>query len=338
VGEFSFVLLRTGQDAGLEPAGLGADGEQIFLSITVLLMVCTPALAWAGDRLAAPNDSSRAVGRTPAGQGPGTTSAARSSSRDHVVILGWGQDSLELAEELLTDGHDVVLTTLNPVGAQAAERIGVTVVRGDSTRYQILQEADVAQARLVVVAEDDPEQTERIAQSVRTVSSAPVLVRPRGEPDLERLADAGVAHVVDADSVARRLLIATVRRTLGESAPDAATPPQASVDTTQLTAYRWPGETGCAHADDSHAVLPRSAGCAECLRAGTSWVHLRLCLSCGHVGCCDSSPGRHARAHHATLGHPLIASAEPGESWAYCFLDDTTVATSAGDSSSPASP
>lgn len=336
VGEFSFVLLRTGQDAGLEPAGLGADGEQIFLSITVLLMVCTPALAWAGDRLAAPDDSG-ATGRTPASQGSGTTSAARSSSRDHVVILGWGADSLELADELLTDGHDVVLTTLNPVGAQAAERLGVTVVRGDSTRYQILQEADVAQARLVVVAEDDPEQTQRIAESVRAVSSAPVLVRPRGEPDLERLADAGVAHVVDAESVARRLLTATVRRTLGETARGAATPPRTSVATTQLTAYRWPDESGCTHGEDSHAVLPRSSGCSECLRAGTSWVHLRLCLSCGHVGCCDSSPGRHARAHHGTLGHPLIASAEPGESWAYCFLDDTTVAAPAGDTSSPAS-
>ncbi len=74
-------------------------------------------------------------------------------------------------------------------------------------------------------------------------------------------------------------------------------------------------------------MLPRAWGCVDCLRQGTSWVHLRICLSCGHVGCCDSSPYRHARAHaHAHADdHPLITSAEPGETWAYCFLDDITV-------------
>ena len=72
-------------------------------------------------------------------------------------------------------------------------------------------------------------------------------------------------------------------------------------------------------------VLPLSAGCADCRREGLDWVHLRICLGCGHVGCCDSSPGRHARAHHERSDHPLMASLEPGETWGYCFLDDTTV-------------
>jgi CPA2 family monovalent cation:H+ antiporter-2 len=221
------------------------------------------------------------------------------------------------------------MTTLNPSGAQAAERAGVDVVRGDSTRSHVLSEAGIADARLVVIAEDDPEQTNRIAESVRAVSTAPVLVRPRGEPDLERLGDAGVAHVVDPSQIARQHLASTVLHTLGDRAPDPAAV-STTVDTTRLTAFRWPAESGCTHGEDSHAVLPQTAGCAECLRTGSSWVHLRLCLGCGHVGCCDSSPGRHARAHHRSLGHPLVASAEAGDSWAYCFLDDTTVAAPAG--------
>jgi uncharacterized UBP type Zn finger protein len=66
-------------------------------------------------------------------------------------------------------------------------------------------------------------------------------------------------------------------------------------------------------------------GCEECLAAGTRWVHLRLCLSCGHVGCCDSSPGRHASAHFAATAHPVIRSFQPGEDWRWCFVDQTLV-------------
>jgi uncharacterized UBP type Zn finger protein len=64
------------------------------------------------------------------------------------------------------------------------------------------------------------------------------------------------------------------------------------------------------------------AGCEECLKTGDTWVHLRMCLHCGHIGCCDSSPNRHARKHHRELNHPLIRSAEPGESWGYCYIHD----------------
>lgn len=70
------------------------------------------------------------------------------------------------------------------------------------------------------------------------------------------------------------------------------------------------------------AVTPSGAGCRECLQGGGEWVHLRLCLTCGHVGCCDDSPNRHATAHFRAEGHPVIRSYEPGEDWAYCYLDD----------------
>jgi uncharacterized UBP type Zn finger protein len=78
----------------------------------------------------------------------------------------------------------------------------------------------------------------------------------------------------------------------------------------------------CEHAVQVEPVPPRSKGCEECLRAGTSWVHLRLCLSCGHVGCCDSSPGRHATRHFHATTHPLMASWEPGERWSWCYVDE----------------
>jgi uncharacterized UBP type Zn finger protein len=62
-------------------------------------------------------------------------------------------------------------------------------------------------------------------------------------------------------------------------------------------------------------------GCEECLAMGATWVHLRMCQSCGHIGCCDDSPNRHATAHFATTEHPIIRSAEPGEDWSWCYVD-----------------
>ena len=69
-------------------------------------------------------------------------------------------------------------------------------------------------------------------------------------------------------------------------------------------------------------VEPSSRGCQECLARGMQWVHLRLCLSCGHVGCCDNSPGRHATRHFHTTRHPVVKSFEPSESWAWCYVDE----------------
>jgi uncharacterized UBP type Zn finger protein len=80
----------------------------------------------------------------------------------------------------------------------------------------------------------------------------------------------------------------------------------------------------CSHLDQIHIVEPSAEGCEECLKSGGSWVHLRLCLVCGHVGC-DSSPNRHARKHFQKTGHPLVQSAEPGESWRWCYADEIYV-------------
>ncbi|MFK0110672.1 ubiquitin carboxyl-terminal hydrolase 14 [Streptomyces sp. NPDC091217] len=82
----------------------------------------------------------------------------------------------------------------------------------------------------------------------------------------------------------------------------------------------------CEHIPAGDAVTARTPdGCEECLAIGGYWVHLRLCLTCGHVGCCDSSPGRHATAHFSGTGHPVIRSFEAGEDWRWCFVDEQMV-------------
>lgn len=78
----------------------------------------------------------------------------------------------------------------------------------------------------------------------------------------------------------------------------------------------------CSHLDQIKTATPRTAGCEECLTMGDTWVHLRTCRTCGHVGCCDSSKNRHATKHFRGTGHPIITSAEPGETWSYCYPDD----------------
>jgi uncharacterized UBP type Zn finger protein len=81
----------------------------------------------------------------------------------------------------------------------------------------------------------------------------------------------------------------------------------------------------CTHLGEIKDVAPSSRVCDECVAMGSTWVHLRMCLSCGRVGCCDSSPNRHATAHFDDAGHPIMRSVEPGEAWRWCFVDEEVV-------------
>jgi uncharacterized UBP type Zn finger protein len=81
----------------------------------------------------------------------------------------------------------------------------------------------------------------------------------------------------------------------------------------------------CRHVAELSPVPARTDGCEECLASHGRWLHLRLCLSCGHVGCCDSSPSRHATKHFHETTHPIVASFEPGEDWAWCYADGVEV-------------
>ena len=84
----------------------------------------------------------------------------------------------------------------------------------------------------------------------------------------------------------------------------------------------------CTHLETVRVTeLPADVpGCEDCLREGTRWVHLRMCQSCGHIGCCDNSPRRHATAHFRETEHPIIRSAEPGEDWSWCYIEGVAFA------------
>jgi len=89
---------------------------------------------------------------------------------------------------------------------------------------------------------------------------------------------------------------------------------------------RWEVVTmACTHLEQIRDIQARTEGCAECLETGDSWVHLRMCLTCGHVGCCDSSKNRHATKHFEATGHAIIQSHQPGETWRWCYVDQEIV-------------
>ena len=90
----------------------------------------------------------------------------------------------------------------------------------------------------------------------------------------------------------------------------------------------WSGKINqkeCSHLDQIQDVTPSAQGCEECMKTGDHWVHLRMCLTCGHVGCCDNSRNRHATQHFDATQHPLIVSMEANEDWMWCYLDETVI-------------
>lgn len=83
----------------------------------------------------------------------------------------------------------------------------------------------------------------------------------------------------------------------------------------------------CTHTDQAKIFETDQHVCEECVKTGDTWVHLRMCLTCGHIGCCDSSKNKHATRHHRETGHPLVRSIEPGENWVWCYIDEVGVAS-----------
>jgi uncharacterized UBP type Zn finger protein len=84
-------------------------------------------------------------------------------------------------------------------------------------------------------------------------------------------------------------------------------------------------DTECEHLDQINDVVPSSEGCEECLAMGDTWFHLRMCLTCGRVACCDSSKNKHASKHFRASNHPLVVSAQPGEDWRWCYIDEVFI-------------
>lgn len=348
VGEFSFVLQRAGEDVGLSPAGL-ADGSDAFIAVTVVLMVATPFLM----RLAERVSDRLAVAEAPAVPpvDVDTPVHGRTELDDHVVLAGYGAQAKSLAAALDLVDITYVIVTLDPDAGREAAEEGRQVVQGDLMRRFIVEQAGIDRARLVVIADDDAERSQQLASIVKTRNpSVPILVRVPATDDAHELQASGLADHVVADEFA--VTDALISHTLGrfalpeslidvvvESAVGTATVTEAvtGVDPESVVRTALTGD-GCEHTDGVRSVRPSAAGCEECLAAGDRWVHLRLCLTCGHVGCCDSSPGRHARAHFHETEHPIVRSAEPGEDWAWCFVDRVTmpVESPSSPSSAPA--
>ncbi|MFN2421309.1 MAG: UBP-type zinc finger domain-containing protein [Gemmatimonadota bacterium] len=96
------------------------------------------------------------------------------------------------------------------------------------------------------------------------------------------------------------------------------------IDTTRTVTLETTAEDRdvCVHLDEVHPIAPSAPGCEECLAMGDTWLHLRICMTCGHVGCCDESKNHHATRHHRKSSHPIIRSLQPGEAWEWCYLDE----------------
>jgi hypothetical protein len=163
---------------------------------------------------------------------------------------------------------------------------------------------------------------ERLATTVDQESPSDLYNRVRLEmitAERERVLEIRNAGTVPSEVVSEVLAMLDVE----ESVLDHAARERARVVASNTDRARRTGES-CAHLDAHPAVITEAIACEDCLVEGTNWVALRQCLTCGHIGCCDSSPRQHATAHFHATTHPVIQSAEPGEDWRWCFVDHTT--------------
>ena len=322
VGEFSFVLERAGREVGLSPAGLGDAGAQTFIATTVLLMGATPFLARIGRRVKT---------RLPTPQTPLTEETPDAASfadlSDHVIIAGYGDRARQLVGALEQTQVPFIIVTLSPTGATEAESQGRSVVRGDYAKASVLNAVGLSRARSLVVADDDPNMTSRVVSVVRGLSEDICLIAStRTHTQAEALTQAGVSAVISEEYAVTEQLVTHVLENAGINPNDVqrytehdtpALPPVSLADEQRES-------PACSHTAQAHTVSPLTTGCEECMKLGDSWVHLRVCMTCGKVGCCDDSKNKHATAHFHETGHPIIRSRERGEDWAYCYEDEVT--------------
>lgn len=146
------------------------------------------------------------------------------------------------------------------------------------------------------------------------------ILAPSGETTISVTVHEAGEFTGDVDMVGGRSAIVTAVVT--EAGRPGPTPPGTPVEQSPRR-ISMPPE--CTHVDRIQPVEPGTNGCEACLQMGSDWVHLRVCLLCGYVGCCDSSPHRHATKHYEGTGHPLVQSYEPGENWVWCYVDEAVV-------------
>ena len=328
IGEFSFVLERTGREIGLFPAGVQEGGPETFIAATVALMIASPLMYRLGGRM----------GRHVAmGAKAKVTAAPKSQEEptdllDHVIIAGFGDVGRGLAQLLDERRAPYLVVTLSPEGAREAERGGLRVLRGNYARRHELQLAGIRAARLFVVADDDMETTRRVVAAARALNpDVQIIARTHRTGGVSELREAGASVVVSEEREGLIRLLGRVLEAGGADADEVRREEErlrswsGTVDrqqTVSLTATERSAK-GCTHVGETRDVQPSGDGCAECLKLGWEWVHLRICMSCGQVGCCDSSRGRHATTHFRAEGHPIVKSLEPGDGWSWCYEDKT---------------
>ena len=321
VGEFSFVLQQTGAEAGLSPAGLDDRGAPTFIAASVVLLLATPLLASGGfiseRRLRRPDSDGAA---TPASGADGRLSG-------HVIIDGWGPAGQVVARALQDTETPFVVITRNPDGAIAAEAAAMRVFRGSTSRLPTLQEAGISEASVLLVADDDPETTESVVAIARGANEGLRIIARIEELEHGAARRAAGADEVIAfndavsDTEAARQLLPLILNGLGSNGASSGAAPATTIRNDPP-----PSDTMCIHLDQVRDVSPLTPeGCEECLKLGDRWIHLRLCLTCGHVGCCDSSPNRHASKHATAHGHPIVESFERNEDWRWCYVDEVYV-------------
>ncbi len=333
VGEFSFVLQRSGSDVGLFPAGLAGAGEQTVIAATVLLMGITPNLATLGNTLNARLERRRKVEERAAFDGDEKVEGLENLN-DHVLIAGYGAGGKLLSSVLQREEVPFGIVTLSPTGASEAEEKGMKAMRGDYTKNFILSQAGILRARLLVLLDDEPGHAERVIEVVRGVrNDLPILTRAQFYSGALALKRAGstTATAEEIESLvpllsdvltsysSRRRGAGNARSLLIENEPNVR------VETVQLSEQQRISEA-CSHQEETKVVTPDAEVCLDCVAQGDTWVHLRVCMTCGHVGCCDSSKNKHASKHANEKAHPIIKSFEQGESWAYCYTDEVTLA------------
>ncbi len=337
VGEFSFVLERAGREVGLFPAGIENGGPQAFIAATVVLMIATPFLATLGERLRARFAQKAKDAATKEAMETADEAPAHGAIRDHVIIAGYGEAGRKIARVLQARDIPYCIVTLSPEGAREAEAAGLHVISGNYTRQHELTLAGVRHARLLLVADDDLETTLRVVRSAHVLNPGlRVMASTRFEEEIEELQEAGASDAVaeEQESIVRLL---TCVLEAYDIAPEHVRNHQQALRAHQHAALNFATRKStyelsdaqqqtskCAHTDQTQIVTPSAFGCEECLEMGDTWVHLRICMTCGHVGCCDSSKNKHATKHHHATDHPIVMSFEPGEEWAWCYEDRTT--------------
>lgn len=330
VGEFSFVLERTGREAGLNAFG-SETGSSTFIALTVILMAATPFLASLGARLRERSGASAALETQPE-----VVHGAFDHLQGHVILAGYGPYARKLAFALQKAEVPFLILTLSPDGANEAEASGYPVLRGDYANPHILELAGTSRAALFVIADDEPAMIHRVTSVVRgNLPDLKIIARTRFAGELEE--SHGLHLVVEEEHSSLELMRQVLGRFDKASGVEtylnialrqkAEQRQQARAETPQVAARVFAlteeeiARGQCTHTEWAKETTVTTNACADCVAQGDSWVHLRVCLTCGYVGCCDDSKNKHATAHFRGTGHPLIKSLEKGDSWTWCYVD-----------------